>query len=60
MKVWLYVFLGCILASVCRCDGDAISEDHDLNRRSGCWYVCSVNLNSVGERTPPYGTPVLN
>ena len=56
-----YVFLGCIRACVCRCDGDVIYVCHDhLNRRSGWWYVCSVNVESVGERTPPCGTPVLN
>ena len=31
MKVWLYVFLGCTRACVCRCDGDVICVDHDLN-----------------------------
>ena len=30
--VWLYVFLGCIRACVCRCDGDVICVGHDLNR----------------------------
>ena len=33
MSVWLYV-----------CDGDVICVDHDLNRCSGWWYVCSVNV----------------
>ena len=28
MYVWLYVFLGCTRACVCRCDGDAICGDH--------------------------------
>ena len=30
MKVWLYVFLGCTRACVCRCDGDVICVDNDL------------------------------
>ena len=39
---------GCIIIPwlhlcVCRCDGDVICVDHDLNRCSGWWYVCSVN-----------------
>ena len=42
--VWLYVFHGCTLACVCSCDGDVICVDHDLNRCSGCWYVCCVNV----------------
>ena len=29
---------------VCRCDGDVICVGHDLNRCSGWWYVCSVNI----------------
>ena len=29
---------------LCRCDGDLICVDHDLNRCSGWWYVCSVNV----------------
>ena len=41
MKIWLYVFLGCTCACVCRCD--VLCVDHDLNRCSGWWYVCSVN-----------------
>ena len=28
----------------CRCDGDVICVGHDLNRCSGWWYVCSVNV----------------
>ena len=44
MKVWLYVFLGFNCACVCRCDGDVICVDHDLNRCSGWWYVCTVNV----------------
>ena len=39
MYVWLYVFLGCTRACVCRYDGDIICIDHDLNRCSGWWYV---------------------
>ena len=30
------------LVLVCRCDGDAICVDHDLNWCSWWWYVCSV------------------
>ena len=44
MYVWLYVFLGCTHACVCRCDGDVICVGHDLNRCSGWWYVCGVNV----------------
>ena len=40
MEVWFYVFLGCTRA--CRCD--VICVGHDLNRCSGWWYVCSVNV----------------
>ena len=29
---------------VCICDGDVICVGHDLNRCSGWWYVCSVNV----------------
>ena len=29
---------------VCRCDGDVICVDHDMNRCAGWWYVCSVNV----------------
>ena len=36
MWVWLYVFLGCTHACVCRCNGDVICVDHELNRYSGC------------------------
>ena len=35
---------------MCRCDGDVICVDQDLNWYSWWWYVCSV-LNSVGERS---------
>ena len=48
-------------ACVCRCDGDVVCVDHDLNRYSWWWYVCSVYFGivySVGERTPP-STPYL-
>ena len=44
MYVCLYVFLGCTRACVCRCDGDVIFVRHDLNRCSGWWDVCSVNV----------------
>ena len=44
MYVWLYVFLGCTRACVCRCDDYVIYVGHDLNRCSGWWYVCSVNV----------------
>ena len=27
-----------------RCDGDVICVGHDLNRCSGWWYVCSINV----------------
>ena len=32
------------LVLVCRCYGDVICVGHDLNRCSGWWYVCSVNV----------------
>ena len=32
---------------MCRCDGDVICVGHDLNRCSGCSYVCSVNVEIV-------------
>ena len=35
MYVWLYVYLGCTRACVCRCNGDVICVGHDLNRCSG-------------------------
>ena len=35
MEVWLYVFLGCTRACVCRCDGNVICIGHDLNRDLG-------------------------
>ena len=35
MKVWLYVFLGCTRACVCRCDGDVFCVGHGLNPCSG-------------------------
>ena len=44
MYVWLYVFLGCTRACVCRCDGDVICVGHDLIRCSGWWYVSSLNV----------------
>ena len=42
MKVWLYVFIGCTRACVCRCDGNVICVGNDLNWCSWWWYVCSV------------------
>ena len=36
----LYVFSAC----VCRCDGDVICVDHDLNQCSWWWHVCSLNV----------------
>ena len=42
LYVWLYIFIGCTRACVCGCDGYAICVDHDLNRCSWWWYVCSV------------------
>ena len=38
---------------------DVIDVGHDLNRCSGWWYVCSVNVE-VLVKTPACGTPVLN
>ena len=35
MYVCLYVFLGCTLDCVGRCDGDDICVGHELNRCSG-------------------------
>ena len=41
---------------MCRCDGDVICVGH-----GGGGGMSAVHmLNSVGERTPPCGTPVLN
>ena len=60
MQIWLYVFLGCTHACMCRCDGDVICVDHDLNWCSCRGMSAVYMLNSVGERTPPCGTPVLN
>ena len=37
MYVWLYVFLCCTRACVCRCDGDVICVGHDLYWCSGWW-----------------------
>ena len=40
-----YGFMYFLAALVLVCvDGDVICEDHDLNRCSGWWYVCSVNV----------------
>ena len=36
-KLWLYVFLRCTHACVCRCDDDIICVGHDLNRCSEWW-----------------------
>ena len=60
LYVGMVVCISCTRACVCRCDGDVICVDHDLNRCARWWYVCSVNLNSVGEMTPSCGTLVLN
>ena len=32
---------------VCGCDGDVVCVGHDLNRCTGWWYVCSVNVEKV-------------
>ena len=32
MYVWLYVFLGCTRACLCRCDGDVICACYALAR----------------------------
>ena len=50
VKIFMYLFLGCTRACVCRCDGDFICVGHDPNRCSVWWYVCSAKkkLNSVG------------
>ena len=37
-------FVAELCLCVCRCDGDVICVCHDLNRCSGWWYVCSVNV----------------
>ena len=44
--VWMYgcMYFGCIRACVCRCDGDVLCVGHAMNRWSGWWYVCSVNV----------------
>ena len=42
--VWMYVFLCCTRVCVRSCDGAVICVGHDLNRSSGWWYVCSVNV----------------
>ena len=34
-----------------------VCVDHDLNQCTWWWYVC--NVNGVGERIPPCGTPVF-
>ena len=41
---YFILFLGCIHACVCRYDSDVICVDHELNRCSGWWCVCSVNV----------------
>ena len=38
------LFYFCTRSCRCRCDGDVICVGHDLNRCSGWWYVCSVNV----------------
>ena len=42
MVVYMYFLVSLVL--VCRCDGDVICVVHDLNRSSGWWYVCRVNV----------------
>ena len=37
MYIWLYVFLRCARACVCRCHGDVICVGYELNRYSGLW-----------------------
>ena len=41
-KTFMYVFLFCTRACVCRCDGDVICVGLDLSWCSWLWYVCSV------------------
>ena len=60
MLEWLYVFIGCTHACVYKCDGDVVCVGHDLNWCSWWWYACVYILNSVRERTPTCGTPVLS
>ena len=38
------MYILAVLMLVCKCDGDVICVGHDLNRCSGWWYVCSVNV----------------
>ena len=38
------VFLGCTCVCVSGCDSDVICVGYDLNRWSGWWLVCSVNV----------------
>ena len=43
----MYLFMAYIAnldLFVCGCDEDIICVGHDLNRCSGWWYVCSVNV----------------
>ena len=54
MQVWLYAFPDCTRACLYRCYGDVICVDNDMNRYSGWWYVCSVNIKYR------CGMPVLN
>ena len=42
LYVAMVVCISCTRACVCRCD--VICVGHDLNRCSGWWYVCSVNV----------------
>ena len=45
---------------MCRSDGDVICVGHDLTGALGGGMSTVYMLNSVGKRTPPCGTPVLN
>ena len=40
----MYFFAALVHACVDVCDGDVICVCYDLNRCSGWWYVCSVNV----------------
>ena len=45
MWVWLYVFIVCTRACVCRCDGDVICVGYDLNWVVVCLqWKCSILL----------------
>ena len=40
----MYFLAALMCTYVCRYDGDVICVEHDLNRCSVWWYVCSVNV----------------